>query len=475
MSVHRTHSRRSLVRFSLMGLVAAPLLQACAAATPTATAPPAKPAAAAPAASGAQSAPTQASAPPKSAAPVELRLHTVQREPHSGWIQTAYDTDVDGWKSKHPNVTLKIEAVPGFLPEYTPKVLALASANQLGDIVWFAARHRSSIAWGTRYNMVRDLNPLVKSTNYDLKQFFPGAIEPSTYEGKFFWLNYIGEPCAPLIAYNATKVQQMGLPPLTDDMTFDELAAWAQKGTKDGVFGYFRNASYEAHGGGTFLRQHGVEITTNEGKKAGFLDNRAGFVRALKHRYDLMNTWKVSPTPTSGAVNINEVYGGQKVLAVDIWPNSVQIFSTTFKDFKSDFVTTPLVTKGEKRRSMLNEHAYSVTVASKNPEAAFDFLTFMVSKEFQIQAFLKGLKAPNARPDVWGDARLYEQYPAYKKLQPIMQNIEPDFIVGNFRGAEFDAAFNQGYDQLELGKLQPDAAAEEIQKLTQAVLDKPPA
>jgi ABC-type glycerol-3-phosphate transport system substrate-binding protein len=324
--------------------------------------------------------------------------------------------------------------------------------------------------------MVRDLNPLIKAANYDLKQFYPGSIEASTLEGKLFWLNYIGEPCVPFIAFNRTKVEQMGLQPLTDGMTFDELGAWAQKATKDGVFGYYRNNSDNTpHGSAPFLKQHGVEITSADGKKAMFLDNKPGFVKALKFRHDLMNTWKVSPTPSAGAINVNEVFGGQKVLAADVWPNSVQIFTTTFKDFKTDFVLTPLVTKGEKRRSMLNEHAYSVTVASKNPETAFDFLTFIVSKEFQVQAFLKGLKAPNARGDVWGDARLYELYPVYKKLQPIMDSIEADYVVGNFRGDEFDRAYQQGFDQVELGKLQPEAGADEIQKLTQAVLDKPPA
>ncbi len=63
----------------------------------------------------------------------------------------------------------------------------------------------------------------------------------------------------------------------------------------------------------------------------------------------------------------------------------------------------------------------------------------------------------------------------YKKLKPIMENIEPDFVVANFRGEEFDNAFAQAYDAMELGKTQPEAAATEIAKLCQAVLDKEPA
>jgi len=55
-----------------------------------------------------------------------------------------------------------------------------------------------------------------------------------------------------------------------------------------------------------------------------------------------------------------------------------------------------------------------------------------------------------------------------------VETIEPDFTVANFRGEEFDAAYSQVFDLIELNKTTPDAAAPEIQKLTQAVLGKDP-
>ena len=82
---------------------------------------------------------------------------------------------------------------------------------------------------------------------------------------------------------------------------------------------------------------------------------------------------------------------------------------------------------------------------------------------------------PIARGDVWADERVYEAAPAYEKLRPIMENIEPDYPVANFRGEEFDAAYIQVVDALVLGEKQPEQAADEIQELCQAVLDKEPA
>jgi ABC-type glycerol-3-phosphate transport system substrate-binding protein len=124
---------------------------------------------------------------------------------------------------------------------------------------------------------------------------------------------------------------------------------------------------------------------------------------------------------------------------------------------------------------MLNEHVFGITTASEHPDAAFKFLTWIAGKEMNVQGLIQGQKGPIARADVWADDRVYESIPTYAKLRPIMENIEPDFLVANFRGEEFDLAFLQVHDALELGEVEPQAAATQIQELCQAVLDKEPA
>lgn len=477
-------SRRRFLRhsFALAGVavIGAPLLAACSSSTPT-PAPAPKTEAPKSEAPKAEAKPTQAAAPaaagkPGAANAVEIRAHMVKKQDVSDWIEKGLQQDIDGWKTKHPNINVKLETVPGWTAEYIPKILSMASAGQLGDAVWYPPRHRSHVAWGTRYNIVRDLNPLAQGVNYDMKQFFPGAVEANSYQGKTYWMSFISEPIVPVIAYNKTKVQSMGLVEPTDDWTFDELAAWAQQGTKENAFGYYRaDSGNTPFGSGPFLRQWGVEPTDTEGNKATFLDNKDAFVAALKYRFDLMNTWKVSPSPSGGSLDVSELFGAQKVLAVEIWPFRIQIYPATFKDFEIGFVLTPLVNKGEKRRSMLNEHVFGITNSSKEPEAAFEFLSWIGGKEMNVQGLIQEQKGPIARADVWADERVYETIPTYQKLRPVMENIEADFVVSNFRGEEFDAAFAQAYDAMELGNAQPDQTADEIQKLCQAVLDKEPA
>jgi hypothetical protein len=306
-------------------------------------------------------------------------------------------------------------------------------------------------------------------------QFYKGATEQNTFEGKQYWLSYISEPIVPVIAYNKTKVQQLGMPLPTDDWTFDDLAEWAKRGTTANTFGYYRGDSgTAAFGAAPYLRQWGVEPVDASGKKATFLDKRDAFIQALTFRYNLMNTLKVSPNPKDGAINQGDRYGKeQNILAVDIWPFRIQLYPKDYTEFTTDFVLTPTAKKGEKRRSMLNEHVFGVTAASKNPNDAFQFLTWISGKEMNVQGLVQAFKGPIARADVWADSRITDRWPMYKRLKTVMDAIEPDFIVANFRGEEFDTA--SSWSRLERGEIPVLEAANEIQRLTQEVLNKEPA
>ena len=423
------------------------------------------PAADAPAAAGDDAAPSGEGA--------TVVAHMVQKQDVSDWIQIGLDTNIDGFSEANADVTYELETVPGWTAEYIPKILSLAAAGTLGDAVWYPPRHRSHIAWGTQFDLVTDLRPLAESAGYSIEDnFYAGAIDVNSQEGKMYWMSFISEPIVPIIAYNKSKIEEMGLELPNDDWTFDELADWAQAGTTDDVFGYYRADSGGLFGGSPFLRQHGVQMTDETGTKATFLENDGALVRALTYRQNLINEWGVSPEGNPGG---QEVFGSQGVLAVDIWPFRITIYPNTFTDFEIDFVLTPKVNADDERRSMLNEHVFGITTASENPDAAFDFLTWIAGQEMNVQGVIQGQKGPIARPDFWADDRVYESVPTFEKLKPIMDEIEADFAVANFRGEEFDQAFQEVYDLVELNETTPEEAAERIQELCQAVLDKEPA
>ena len=398
----------------------------------------------------------------------------------SDWIQTGLDKDIGGWKAQHPEIKVTLELAGTWTDTYFPKIFALAASDELGDVVWYPPRHGSDFSWATQFNLVRELDPLAAAAKYDKKQWFPGAIDANTYDGKWYWMPYISEPVVPVIAYNKTKAQLMGLKEPSDDWTFDDWASWAKAGTRTGsavTYGFYSGDwGNDPFGGGPYLRQYGVEPVDTAGKKATFLSGGNGFSDALQWRFDLINTWKVAPPPDlKGGINQDKLFASQQLLAAPVWPFRIQNYPRMFTDFTMDFVLTPVVKGGDKRRSMLNLHVFGVTAVSKNAGPAFDFLTWISGKDMSVQGLLQGPKGPSARVDFWEDQQIYQQYPAYAKLKTVMETIEPDFLVANWRGENFDSAYSKIFGQLMSGKTTADTAAQQIQQQCQAVLDQPAA
>jgi maltose-binding protein MalE len=418
---------------------------------------------------------TTQSDPQASARRADLRVHVVKKLDVSDWIEQGLQQNIDDWKTKNPNINVTMELHGAWTDTYFPQVIAISASGQLGDLVWYPPRHRSHIAWGTKYGIVRDLTPLARGAKYDMGQFYKGANEQNTHEGKQYWLSYISEPIVPMVAYNKTRLQQLGVPLPKDDWTFDELAEFARRATTANAFGYYRgDAGTAPFGSAPYLRQWGVEPVDASGTKATYMDKREAFVQALTFRFNLMNTWKVSPNPKDGPIVQNDLYGKeQKILAADVWPFRIQGYPKDYPDFETDFALTPTVKKGDKRRSMLNEHVFGITTASKATEGAFAFLTWIAGKEMNVQGLAQGFKGPIARADVWADGRMVDKWPAYKRLRPVMETIEPDYLVANFRGEEFDTA--SSWARLERGEIPVLEAATEIQRLAQEVLAKEPA
>lgn len=117
---------------------------------------------------------------PAATGPVDVRVHTNMGYQWWGWIEAAWEQNVDGFRDKHPNINMVGEPVAGWTDDYFPKIFTHVAAGTLGDIVWFPPRMRNHISWGMLYNIVIDHMPLVEADDYDLTQFFPGVIESSS-------------------------------------------------------------------------------------------------------------------------------------------------------------------------------------------------------------------------------------------------------------------------------------------------------
>jgi hypothetical protein len=477
-------SRRSLL--ATLGAGAPVLFAACTAPTPAApaqsTAAPAQSTAAPkPTAAAAPATTTAAAAPAQGAAAVaEIQIYAIDRDQDGGWQQQAYASDVDGFKSKNPNIKPVFNLVPGYTDQYWPKIFSLASTGQPFDIIWYPALHGGQLAWADRYQIVQPLDDLAKAANYDFsKNFFKAAIDGGTYGGKVYWLNTTGEPSLPVIAFNKTALDKLGadIPPeemgLTGDYTWDDLKAWAKKVAPQGTPSYMPHPP-ELIGLISQLRQFGVEMVDKAGTKLDM--PKENMTAWLQYRYDVLFTDKVSPPFTADPVGL---FLEEKVLAVHAWPVFIDRMPKVLLKGKFDpaFRLLPVLKKGEKRRSNLNMHLYGVggTRFSKNPQAAFSYLTWITGKEFAVQGILAGKGAPIARPDFWEDPRVYQQTPGEMLLKELMLNIEPDFIMANWQSSKFDQAFANTIQKMDLGQASVNDTYDKLAKDLQDILDLSPA
>jgi multiple sugar transport system substrate-binding protein len=409
---------------------------------------------------------------------VTLLIHTNPNDSFSLWFEEAWEQDVGGFRAEHPNIEQKLEVVAGWTNEYFPKVLSHVAAGTLGDIVWTPARHQSNFGWALEYNIVRDLMPLIDATNYDLDQFFPGVVDIGGRDGKFFFMPALDEPTAPLIAYNADMVAERGLPEPRNDWDYMQLTEWAAEATTDDVWGYHTgHMAANSFSDGGNLRQFGARIVTADGKTVLPGDSKEAVIKQLQWRHDLIYKHGTMPQPDP-EFDVALTFAAGKVLAFGIWPVWVnKLREVTVADkFELGFIYTPLDKQGAERRTLLNDHTFAATTATEHPEEAFEWLKWNSSKEMNVQGMLAGRRAINGRPDVFEDERVKRFIPTtVELLKPLMENIEADFFLRNYRGWEFDSTWQAQTDLVLLDKIDIEEAVDNIKKNCQAVVDKEPA
>ncbi len=408
---------------------------------------------------------------------VSLLIHTNQGDQWYGWMNEAWERNVGGWRSENPHIDLVFEPVAGWTADYFPKIFTHVAAGTLGDIVWFPPRHRNHISWGIEYDIVTDLMPMVEATGYDLDQFYPGVIEASSWEGKYYWMPITSEPSCPVIAYNADMVDELGIPEPQNDWDYMELTEWGVEATHNSVYGYHvGHMSPHPIACTPQYRQFGATMVDETGTQVLPGDSPEAVKRVLQWRHDLIYQHETMPPPDV-EFDVGDMLVAERLVSFTVWPVFINRLPATIvgDKFRVRFFYAPLDSRGAPRRNMLNEHVHGVTTFSNNRQEAFEYLTWHSSLEFCVQGLLSGKGAPVGRPDLFADPRALRVFPGLDLLEPIMAEIEPDFFVGNFRGEEFDREWTAQTDLVMLDRIGVDEAVEQIVRNCQSVLDMEPA
>jgi multiple sugar transport system substrate-binding protein len=360
-------------------------------------------------------------------------------------------------------------------PDYWTKVEALYATKQLADVIWASTGNALNFA---NRGILRELDSVIKSDNYDLSDYVPNALKSLSLKGKLFGMPWGCHPGNGGLIYNADLLNAAGFTKVTDDpesildWTYDTLMQAAQKVTKRtgdqvDVFGYLPGSDYLSLT--NVLGAYGADFLNEDGTKLTM--DTPEFLKGLTWVRDAYVTNKVSPAPNADG---DQLFDSQK-LAMELSGYWGQ-FQPGIKDnaFKWNDSLQPLGPAG-KRGTHLTINGQTMSSISQHPKEAWEFIKYLMDPAQNVQIVLAGGGRPAARKAVLDSPDLNEKMKAHKVWVKGIEAAEPWRQPANFRWPEFNTTIQQVFGDVWLGKQTVEQALPNATKVLQAVLDKPAA
>jgi len=315
----------------------------------------------------------------------------------------------------HPGVTVKIVVVPG--TSYSQKVQTMIAGGNAPDVFNSGDVQIPNIV---TKKFALDLLPYVKRDKYDLSGFYPQLISNLTYNGQLVGLTDNWD--TQVMYYNSSLFKKAGVAEPTSDWTWGDFVTAARKLTsgtgRDKTYGALFDSWFAAYF--DQIWSNGGDPFPGNGTKCGYTSAQS--VAAFTQIQDLYKQG-LSPVPSAFAENGSE----QKFLTgkIAMLIGNGRWSAYTFKDVKKFLWKIAPVPKGSAgRANFFHISMFAISRPSKNPEASFEFLKYMVSEE-GIKAGLADMQGIPARKDI-ADAASFKNTPfnvKHNTVQPFVESL----------------------------------------------------
>jgi len=354
---------------------AAPQSSSAAAAAPTPAAA-AQPTVASQAAAAPTTAPQSASKPTAApaSAPVNLRF-TV-------WTGNAAHLDMlngfaNAYKQSHPNVSVKFDTIP--FDDYVSKLTVQLAGGSPPDGGWIAEGAAPTFVDG---GVLVDMGPTLKQVSaYNFADLSPAALKLWSRSGAVYGVPFSTSPL--LVIYNQDLLEAAGTDTprglmAKNQWTWDALATAAKavvaKG-QPGIFGFesLDAAVFTSDPWSTLMpiiRAYGGDAWSADGKQCQLDSPQA--VAAIQLFHKMVFTDKSAVSPSGQA----DFYSGQSAITLGQLSRTAKLADATFK-----WDIAPLPGGPAGNPYVIGQAALVTFTASKNKEAATDFVAFMTNAE----------------------------------------------------------------------------------------------
>lgn len=274
----------------------------------------------------------------------------------------------DVFEKFNPGVTVELLNVAG-----EEKLLALIAAGTPPDVWWTGSAGTIQVADGS----ILDITDLLKGDPI-MDDILPAYLTPykgldgglyGLPNGTWFWGIY----------YNKKNLDAARASYPTDDWTWDDLLAIAQKSTKEGQWGYYNSGITWGGGLMPYILSNGGREVSEDGTR--WLLDSPESLEAIQFLYDLIYKHKVMPSPDTlkgfGLTDRQAFANGKYAMQTDaIHPDVFPIFAEMLGWGNFDVVLLPHP-KGKPLVNWAGFGGFSVSAKTKNPQAAVELLKFL--------------------------------------------------------------------------------------------------
>jgi ABC-type glycerol-3-phosphate transport system substrate-binding protein len=282
----------------------------------------------------------------------------------------------DAYMKANPNVKVEIWSQPW--GDYFTKLdtlFAAGDANAIPD-VFFMSPVQNYAAKG----LIQNLDPYIKKSGMDMKDYWPGALESTSYNGSVY--GFPRDSAVEVLYYNKDDFDKAGLKYPDENWTWDDLRKAAEALTVKDASGRVSRYGLAAEGGKyfDFVGANGGAILDDMFKPTECKLSDPKSIAAIEYFSGLMNdgyAWRDA--------NLSQAGGDQSVFLADqasmFIQNASRVPALNTAGINYDVAPTPKAPSGGRQSGSTNGAAWVMSAKTTKADAAWDFIQFLQSPE----------------------------------------------------------------------------------------------
>jgi len=282
----------------------------------------------------------------------------------------------DAYMAANPNVTIELWSQPW--GEYFTKIDTLFVAGDATVIpdVFFMTPIQDRAAAG----VLQDLTALIEESGLDLEDYWPGALESTSYEGVVY--GFPRDIGIEVLYYNKDHFDAASLDYPTDEWTWVELRAAAEALTVKEASGRISRYGFAMEGGKyfDFVGANGGLILDDMFNPTQCTLSQPEAVEAFEFFAGMMNdeiAWRSANLGQAGG-DLSVFLGEQASMFIQ---NASRVPALNAAGVNYDVAAVPTAPGGTRQAGIANGAAWVMSSVTDTPDAAWDFMQFLQSPE----------------------------------------------------------------------------------------------